>query len=785
MTLLRAILVLLFLNTVAFAQQSAGPVSQMPFASTPLNGTELLYIVQSGASKKITSQSLVDFGPCALGGCMPHVSNLTALIGYIPQFATSIIRDGYATPGDGGDGLYASEAQSCEVRGLANDGGYCVDSNVTSGSWQLSVPKEGLSVKMYGAPCNGMSSDSVQFLAALHAWRYVTVPPNLICLVRNLQISTNQILECNGSQLQAVAGGLGPVVLVGTFTGGGQGYNVRLHHCTVTDPNNLTLGFATLTSNATPGSTTIQVSSAFNFAVGNAVKIELNGVTSPVTEHVTKIMGITGTGPYTLTLKDPIPYVVTGAVVNAPGTNCAAGLNLAINGGAGPPGEINVATVTGGGAATLTVVLPGLYDTSPGTTGVALSSVSATVCVGTTANLTYATNSAAIGANVYSAYGVVVEDQCVFCIIEDLNIAASPLGLQIQDTGTGTNLSPFTTRDIIQNVQITDTVIAGFYRNAGVSESHFLHMDIITGTSFGSGVSIYNDGRDYGSAAPGGNIWISVNAESAQTCWLQRSVQLDFFDNTVGDTCGMYNTIMTGGVDVNYGVHWESFSGPSGSNGVNMYLGESPEAPGLGNLFTQFGFMNLFLDSTVDGVRLNDDSWGPTRGLFGGGCYNCTANTGAAAAVVGAVKSIGNGRFTQAACSDLLGSTGLCSAPYTAPTAFTPVDNSGAGLTFTAISTEYWVQGNTISVALTLTYPTTADTSHADITLPVATPNAQYALAPSLCYLQGVTPTFTTMFVPLANALSGVFLNGATSAALTNANLSTAIVHCLIAYPRQ
>jgi hypothetical protein len=66
MRLAGTIAAILALTTPAFAQQ-AGKVSQMPFASTPLAGTELLYLVQNGISVKCTVTQ------CGLGGA----SNLT------------------------------------------------------------------------------------------------------------------------------------------------------------------------------------------------------------------------------------------------------------------------------------------------------------------------------------------------------------------------------------------------------------------------------------------------------------------------------------------------------------------------------------------------------------------------------------------------------------------------------------------------------------------------------------------------------------------------------------
>jgi hypothetical protein len=55
MDTVRALLVALFLAPIAALAQQPGTVSTMPFASTPFSGSELIYVVQGGVSKKITT----------------------------------------------------------------------------------------------------------------------------------------------------------------------------------------------------------------------------------------------------------------------------------------------------------------------------------------------------------------------------------------------------------------------------------------------------------------------------------------------------------------------------------------------------------------------------------------------------------------------------------------------------------------------------------------------------------------------------------------------------------
>jgi|HubBroStandDraft_4_1064222.scaffolds.fasta_scaffold01290_12 hypothetical protein len=104
-------------------------------------------------------------------------------------------------------------------------------------------------------------------------------------------------------------------------------------------------------------------------------------------------------------------------------------------------------------------------------------------------------------------------------------------------------------------------------------------------------------------------------------------------------------------------------------------------------------------------------------------------------------------------------------------TSWTPTDQSGAGLPFTAVSAQFCQIGNLVFVYGTLTYPPTADTSSAKISLPVAVPNQPYALvagftnstATTSAYIRTIINSSTAGFYAIAGAqATNVLLTGLT-----------------------
>ena len=118
---------------------------------------------------------------------------------------------------------------------------------------------------------------------------------------------------------------------------------------------------------------------------------------------------------------------------------------------------------------------------------------------------------------------------------------------------------------------------------------------------------------------------------------------------------------------------------------------------------------------------------------------------------------------------------------FVVPTAWTPVDASGASLVFTSVSAEYTVVGNIAIASTRLTYPTTADTSAASIGgLPYGVPNVGYASAPELGYVVGAA---AVLILPLINTSHlGIFAL-ATGSAVTNVILSGKTLSFQVAWP--
>jgi hypothetical protein len=110
---------------------------------------------------------------------------------------------------------------------------------------------------------------------------------------------------------------------------------------------------------------------------------------------------------------------------------------------------------------------------------------------------------------------------------------------------------------------------------------------------------------------------------------------------------------------------------------------------------------------------------------------------------------------------------------------WTPVDSSGAALSFTAVSAEGTKKGREVSVSAALTYPATANGSVAVVGgLPFNVGNRQGARTGNLSYHNGATATRFTLD---ANAASGSFATNAGSA-VTNAQMTGTLVYLNATY---
>lgn len=117
-----------------------------------------------------------------------------------------------------------------------------------------------------------------------------------------------------------------------------------------------------------------------------------------------------------------------------------------------------------------------------------------------------------------------------------------------------------------------------------------------------------------------------------------------------------------------------------------------------------------------------------------------------------------------------------------AGTTWTPVDASGASLTFTNVTAKYVQVGNMVYAYFSLTYPSTADTSPTAIGgLPVTAPNNNYANTASMLQNSSNGSNITYAVVIKNTVTAGIW--SATAARFTNAQVTGVTMSGVIIYP--
>jgi hypothetical protein len=118
---------------------------------------------------------------------------------------------------------------------------------------------------------------------------------------------------------------------------------------------------------------------------------------------------------------------------------------------------------------------------------------------------------------------------------------------------------------------------------------------------------------------------------------------------------------------------------------------------------------------------------------------------------------------------------------------WTPVDRSGAALTFTAVSGSYTRIGRTVVAQCTLTYPSTANASDASFSLPIAMTTANTNFGGATIGLAGalaknnVTALIKTGATPATDSrIALITYNGAGT--VTNANMSLVTIAVSVCY---
>lgn len=146
---------------------------------------------------------------------------------------------------------------------------------------------------------------------------------------------------------------------------------------------------------------------------------------------------------------------------------------------------------------------------------------------------------------------------------------------------------------------------------------------------------------------------------------------------------------------------------------------------------------------------------------------------GGAGTVNGILSANGAGSVSQGA------TTGL--SDVTAPTTWTPSDQSGASLVFTSVTALYTKIGKHVTAQFRLTFPSTA--SGAAVTLgglPVSSSSAGASFAAGSCISTAASNAIVNAVVP-ANATTLTLFNSSANDP-TNANMSAATLTCSFSY---
>lgn len=139
-------------------------ISQLPFASTPLAGTEIFPLVQAGVTRQTPINSIV-----------AKASTISALRALNPSIAPNIYVTGYYSPGDGGGGEFYSVTGAAPTTYIDNGGSIIVPTGGDGSSAWLRVNTNAttksfdgvIDVRAFGAKGDGITNDTAAIQAAV------------------------------------------------------------------------------------------------------------------------------------------------------------------------------------------------------------------------------------------------------------------------------------------------------------------------------------------------------------------------------------------------------------------------------------------------------------------------------------------------------------------------------------------------------------------------------------------------------------------------------------------
>ena len=455
----------------------------------------------------------------------------------------------------------------------------------------------------YGAKCDGATTDSSSFSAAITAANLVVLPPELTCVVGNLTITNGQTLDCNGSILKAAPGA--------TWIVKKTGFRSSLRNCIIYDPNAVTMQTTTLSALAAPGATVLSVVSATTFQVNMVVTVQL----ASGAYWTTKIVGV-NTGTNQITIADPIPFTVTAATVAAGGSGYVTAHEFISLGGIGAPATFNLTAVAGVLTGVTSIDAPGMFQTSPGSP-IAVTDPLTPAAFNGTLNITYAGASA--GAFVDAAFGVVLIDAATNGDTSNIIVPTAPVALEVMSAAGQT------TQESIRHFESNGSQIAGVVKLQGVSNVSFREIRLYGTTHHASAygaVGFYIDG-DTQTFASGGNAY-DITALNFETGLLDINGTLDIFDRAVLDTTRNYNLLCFGCTSSDWTYMFAAFTGPnaisgSAGRGIGAYFGSNAANNTIGKLTTNNNASDVHLGDQTSSVWINNVAWAPSKIMTGYG----------------------------------------------------------------------------------------------------------------------------------------------------------------------
>lgn len=455
----------------------------------------------------------------------------------------------------------------------------------------------------YSAVCDGSTDDSSAFTAAIAANNSVLVPVGKTCVVHDVTLAAGQFLDCGGSALKGPSSAGSAQWIVKK-----TGFNSRIRNCQFNDSANATKHTTTLSGAASPGSTTIGVTSATGMQINQAIAVLLDSGAY----HLTKITNIVST---TISLADAIP--ATQAVtptVSAGGANYAANDHLIVQGGVGPPITVHVTTVSGSVVTAVALDAPGLYSTFP-TSPAATMDANGQTALGATLTLTAA--GASSGNIVESAWGALVADNASEGIVDNIIFGSVPAGLQVLNSnGSGSGSG-----ETYSNITVNAFQLFGVFKDVDVHDARFTNIIGFgvahNSSSFGV-AGTYINGANPGSTPTGGNIFTAVNMLNAETAWLDNHGQLENFANIMGDTTRNYGFVCNACSQNTFGQTWMTFTGPSATSGSagaggGIYFGNSAINNVMQGLWTVNNAYDIHVADSGSAVWLAANAWGPFK----------------------------------------------------------------------------------------------------------------------------------------------------------------------------